>query len=269
MTDRRTDHPTTIAILGGTGALGRGLAVRFARAGIRVRLGSRDADRAQTRAAAITERPGVPSGSVTGHVTDEAVGDAEVVVLCTPYDAQAATLDAVRDQLAGRVLVSCVNPLRFDADGPHPVAVPEGSAAQAAAARVPDARVVAPLPHRPAAALDAAHGGDDHARAVAAQLGRIRDPEQTPSARILRAMRDGPVPFFRFAMDASERHARHFRDHPLDPASQSRFQEQSAESLRRQSEIEAADSMDFATYRQQYIEQELLPGRTPATAGTG
>ncbi|MCC5871354.1 MAG: glutamate--cysteine ligase [Gammaproteobacteria bacterium] len=122
---------------------------------------------------------------------------------------------------------------------------------------------------RTAAALDAAHGGDDHARAVAAQLGRIRDPEQTPSARILRAMRDGPVPFFRFAMDASERHARHFRDHPLDPASQSRFQEQSAESLRRQSEIEAADSMDFATYRQQYIEQELLPGRTPATAGTG
>ncbi len=122
---------------------------------------------------------------------------------------------------------------------------------------------------RTAAALDEAQSGDDHARAIAAQLARIRDPEQTPSARILHAMREGPVPFFRFAMDASEIHAGHFRSRPLDAASQTRFQQQSEASLRRQAGIEAADSMDFATYRRQYIEQELLPGRAPATAETG
>ncbi|MCC5886875.1 MAG: glutamate--cysteine ligase [Gammaproteobacteria bacterium] len=122
---------------------------------------------------------------------------------------------------------------------------------------------------RTAAALDEARGGDEHARAVAAQLSRIRDPEQTPSARILAAMRDDTIPFFRFAMDASERHAAHFRARPLDPASRTRFLQQSADSMRRQSEIEAADSMDFATYRRQYIEQELLPGRAPAAAETG
>lgn len=122
---------------------------------------------------------------------------------------------------------------------------------------------------RTAAALDEARGGDHHARAVAAQMARIQDPEQTPSARIVRAMQEDSVPFFRFAMDASEDHAKHFRDRPLDPASQSRFRQQSEESLRRQTEIELDDSMDFASYRRQYIEQELLPGRAPATAETG
>lgn len=122
---------------------------------------------------------------------------------------------------------------------------------------------------RTAAALDEARGGHQHARAVAAQLTRIQDPEQTPSARILRAMEEDHVPFFRFAMNASENHARHFRQRALDPASQSRFQQQSDESLRQQTEIEVADSMDFATYRRQYIEQELLPGRATAAAETG
>jgi 8-hydroxy-5-deazaflavin:NADPH oxidoreductase len=74
-------------------------------------------------------------------------------VLCTPYDAQAATLTPLARQLAGQVLVCCVNPLAFDADGPYAPEVPGGSAAQEVADLVPDARVVAAFHHLPAPLL--------------------------------------------------------------------------------------------------------------------
>lgn len=120
-----------------------------------------------------------------------------------------------------------------------------------------------------AAALDRAHGGDAHARAVATQLERVRDPGRTPSARILEAMQTDGIPFFRLAMNASEAHARHFRAQPLSAVTLHRFQQQSRESLEQQQAIEAADEMDFASYRRQYIEQELLPGRPQLAAESG
>lgn len=119
---------------------------------------------------------------------------------------------------------------------------------------------------RTAAALDAARGSAACSAAVASQLDRVADSTQTPSARILATMRTESIPFFRFAMSASEAHARHFRSRPLDPDTQARMEAQSAASHVTQAEIEAGDDMDFSSYRRQYIEQELLPGRARRAA---
>lgn len=172
-----------IGLLGGTGAQGRGLASRFARAGHRVILGSRDPDRAATVAAELTAdldaRFAPVAGTVRGGANAEVVDDKAAVVLCTPYDAQAATLAPLAERLAGRVLICCVNPLAFDADGPHAPEVPGGSAAQEVAALVPDARVAAAFHHLPAPLLLAGDpheatvmvcGEDDDAKRVAIEL---------------------------------------------------------------------------------------------------
>jgi hypothetical protein len=126
--------PRTIAILGGTGAEGSGLALRFARAGARVRIGSRDLARAREAAA----RAG---GAVEGRLNPEAVEDAEVAVLTVPVDAQIATLKSVRAALKpGTVVVDATVPLEIAVGGrlSHPLALWAGSAAQQAARHVPE-----------------------------------------------------------------------------------------------------------------------------------
>ena len=117
---------------------------------------------------------------------------------------------------------------------------------------------------RAAELLDAARGGSGCSDAIATQRRRVADPDLTPSARILAEMSRNDVPFFRMAMSASELHARHFLGRPLDAETLARMRAESEASLATRAAIEAADVMDFATYRQQYIEQELLPGRAPA-----
>lgn len=112
---------------------------------------------------------------------------------------------------------------------------------------------------RSARALDAACGNDAASRSLDAQRARLEDPECTPSARILADMRERGIPFFRLAMDASRMHAQHFRDLPLSADAVARLTAESRDSLARQAAIEAADDMDFATYRRHYIEQPLLP----------
>lgn len=141
-----------IAVVGGTGPQGRGLAVRFARAGHRVVIGSRAADRAGEKAAAIAERAG-EGAQVRGAANDDAVGDVAVVVLAVPYEGHAELVRSLGSSLVGPVVVSCVNPLAFDASGPYAVEVPAGSAAQEAQALVPDARMVGAFHHVSAAKL--------------------------------------------------------------------------------------------------------------------
>ena len=107
-----------IGIIGGTGKEGRGLAVRWARAGHQVFIGSRDPARGAAKAA---ELGGMSGG---GNV---AACDAEVVVLSVPYGAHAATLQSLAPHLAGKVVVDITVPLR-----PPKVRVvhlPEGQAA--------------------------------------------------------------------------------------------------------------------------------------------
>ncbi|MCB9561250.1 MAG: NADPH-dependent F420 reductase [Kofleriaceae bacterium] len=140
-----------IGILGGTGKEGRGLAMRWARAGHHVVIGSRDPERATIAAAELAARAG--AGGLHGGALAAAT-DAEVVVVSVPYPAQAATLEPLRAALAGRIVLDLVVPLV-----PPKVArvhLPPGGAAalEAQALLGADARVVAALHHVSSTVLD-------------------------------------------------------------------------------------------------------------------
>ncbi len=125
-----------IGVLGGTGDQGRGLARRFAMAGLSVSVGSRDVGRANQAAAAIGH-------GVVGHDNATCASSSDVVIVAVPWDGHAATLSDLREELAGRIVVDCVNPLGFDKQGAYALAVEEGSAAEQAQGLLPDSTVVA------------------------------------------------------------------------------------------------------------------------------
>ena len=129
-----------VAVLGGTGEQGRGLARRLALAGQRVVLGSRDAGRA---AAAAAELP----GDVSGADNAAAAQAGDLVIVAVPYDGHRELLASLAGPLAGKVVIDCVNPLGFDKQGAYALPVEEGSAAQQAAAVLPDSRVVGAFHH--------------------------------------------------------------------------------------------------------------------------
>ncbi|MEZ7002333.1 NADPH-dependent F420 reductase [Streptomyces sp. AD55] len=141
-----TPAPAPVAVVGGTGPQGRGLAYRLARAGHPVVLGSRDAGRAAEAAAALRGLPRV-AAPVEGAANEDAVRRAETILLAVPYQGHADLVASLAEDLAGKVLVSCVNPLGFDKGGPYGVPVPAGSAAEEAAALVPSAVVVGAFHH--------------------------------------------------------------------------------------------------------------------------
>jgi len=135
-----------IGILGGTGDQGRGLAYRFAAAGHRVIIGSRSEERARTAAAELTEALGGQS-SVEGMANAGASRHADVVVAAVPWEGHASLLGSLAGELAGKIVIDCVNPLGFDAKGAYALSVPEGSAAQQAASVLPGSTVVAAFHH--------------------------------------------------------------------------------------------------------------------------
>jgi NADPH-dependent F420 reductase len=141
-----------VSILGGTGALGRGLALRLARAGHPVLLGSRDASRARDAAEDLAVAVG-GDVRIDGASNEEAAGAGEVVLLATPWDASGESISVLADPLAGRLVVSCINPLGFDKDGPYGLPVPEGSAAEQVAALLPASTVTAAFHHLSAPSL--------------------------------------------------------------------------------------------------------------------
>ncbi|MBT6440851.1 MAG: NADPH-dependent F420 reductase [Alphaproteobacteria bacterium] len=128
----------TIAILGGTGPQGSGLALRFAIAGVDVVIGSRDGTRAADGAAALAVKLPAGAGSISGLGNDEAVAAAdEIVILSVPWNAHQRTLEGIKDALAGKILVDIVVPLAED--NPKKVVMPpEGSATEAAQALLGD-----------------------------------------------------------------------------------------------------------------------------------
>tara|TARA_R110002095_G_scaffold76514_1_gene65417 strand:- start:1974 stop:2642 length:669 start_codon:yes stop_codon:yes gene_type:complete len=144
-----------IAILGGTGPQGKGLALRFAAAGVDVVIGSRDGDRAAEIAAELNQLLNAPNAEISGADNIAAVHAAdEVVILAVPYSAHDATLDAIKSALSSKILVDIVVPL---ADGdPKAVAMPaEGSATEAAQALLgADIPVVGALHNVSAATLN-------------------------------------------------------------------------------------------------------------------
>jgi len=141
----------TVAVLGGTGPQGRGLVRRWAAAGVPVVVGSRAAERAAETAADLAEATG---GDVRGLANADAAAAGDVVVVAVPWDGHADLVAARAAPLAGKVVVDCVNPLGFDKQGAFALAVEEGSAAEQAAALLPDSTVVAAFHHVSAALLD-------------------------------------------------------------------------------------------------------------------
>ena len=132
----------TVGILGGTGDQGRGLARRLALAGNRVIIGSRNAGRAAAAAASVGSPP-----QVSGVTNEEAVRAADVVIVAVPYEGHADLLGQLASGLEGKIVIDCVNPMAFDSHGAYPVPVPEGSAAQQAAAVLPGCTVVGAFHH--------------------------------------------------------------------------------------------------------------------------
>jgi NADPH-dependent F420 reductase len=110
-----------------------------------MRLGSRAAERAAQAAVDLRAAAGVEH--ITGHANAECVAGADVVVVAVPYEGHRELLESLRGLLIGKLVVDCVNPIRFDGHGPFPLGVPEGSAAQQAEKALPESTVVAAFHH--------------------------------------------------------------------------------------------------------------------------
>ena len=143
-----------VSIIGGTGALGFGLAVRLGAAGVPVTIGSRDAGRAQEAAGRAGET--VPAGSFEGLVNADAAAASELVFLCVPLRNQAENLFNLREHFReGQLLVDATVPLAAPLGGKatRTIGIWQGSCAQQAQEMVPEGvRVVSAL-HTVAAAV--------------------------------------------------------------------------------------------------------------------
>nr|WP_262500975.1 glutamate--cysteine ligase [Pseudohalioglobus sediminis] len=106
-----------------------------------------------------------------------------------------------------------------------------------------------------AATLDAAHTGSQYGESLREQRAKVADPELTPSARVLREMRENSQPFFRLALAYSQRWAEHFRQRQLSPEQIADFAAQATESLQAQQAIEAGDTLAFEDYLANYYQQ--------------
>lgn len=178
--------PQPVTIVGATGDLGFGLALRLAHAGVAVTIGSRDRERAAHAAQQVLEA--VPGADVRGLANPDACAEADVVVLSVPFASQASTLKSVKDALRpGTLLLDVTVPLATAVGGrpTRTLVVPQGSAAQQAQELVPEGVTVVSGLHTVAAKhlADLAHpldedvliaGDDGDAKArVAALLTRI------------------------------------------------------------------------------------------------
>ena len=139
-----TDTKYTVAVIGGTGPQGKGLGYRFAKGGHDVVIGSRAAEKAEVVAKEVAERLGDAGGAgrVSGAANPDAVADCDVVLLAVPYDGHDELVASL--PLAGKTVISCVNPLAFDKRGAHGKVINggEGSAAESAQELAPEATVV-------------------------------------------------------------------------------------------------------------------------------
>ena len=125
----------TIGVIGGTGDQGRGLAYRWAKAGLAVIIGSRDPERARTAAAEL-------GLGIQGMANAQCAAAADVVLIAVPWAGHDATIASLAAELVGKIVIDCVNPLGFDKQGAYVLEVEDGSASQRAAALLPDSTVV-------------------------------------------------------------------------------------------------------------------------------
>jgi len=191
-----------IALVGGTGPEGRGLATRFALAGHEVVIGSRGAERGAEVAAELAASLATTASTattVTGTDNATAVAAADLVVVVVPYSAHRPTLEGLGTALDGKIVVDAVVPVYFE-KGPRPVDVEAGSATEEAKQILPDARVIGAFHNlsaevllEPDAPLNAdvlVTGGDKEAKELVMALAN-----EIQGARAVDA---GPLRFSRF-----------------------------------------------------------------------
>jgi 8-hydroxy-5-deazaflavin:NADPH oxidoreductase len=164
-----------VGILGGTGPAGRGVAVRLADAGLRVTIGSRDAERAAAVAGEVLER--WPALDLALDGSDNAGAAAcDLVIVATPWDSAVATARSLREPLRGKVVVSMANALVKEGREMLPLIPPRGSVAAAVQAALPESLVAAAFHHLPASEMENLESGlesdvlvcSDHPEATAA-----------------------------------------------------------------------------------------------------
>lgn len=125
MSEEDTSLIITLAVIGGTGKEGSGLALRWALQGYRVIIGSRSAERAQEHAQQLNER--INSNVVLGMSNEAAAQQAEIIILSVPYSAHQSTLETIKPYLTGKILVDVTVPLQPPAV--RTVHIPEGKSA--------------------------------------------------------------------------------------------------------------------------------------------
>jgi len=151
----------TIAIVGGTGPEGSGLAIRWARAGETVVIGSRDPQRAADTAKQMVGGAGVLAGAISGTDNKSACEQSDIIVLTVPFEAHAETLKHLKPALlTGQILVDTTVPLAASVGGraTRTLGVWQGSAAQEAAELATGVAVVAAFHNTSAEVL---RGDDD------------------------------------------------------------------------------------------------------------
>jgi len=162
---------TTIGILGGTGPAGQGVGIRLAVAGHNVILGSRDEQRAKEVAGGL-EHPG--AGVIDGRSNEEAA-QADIVIVATPWDSAVATVTALREQLAGKIVVSMVNALTREGRELLPLYPPRGSMAAQIAHALPASDIVGAFHHLPAAQMKDLSSGLDADVVIFGDNANVRD----------------------------------------------------------------------------------------------
>ena len=116
----------SVAIVGGTGNLGSALAIRLGAPGVKIIIGSRDAEKA--RSAVQTLKPNLRAGEIVGTTNREAVRDAAFVVIAVPYEGHAQMVQDLQGQVSGKIVIDTVVPLNKG----KPFVPPAGSALQEA-----------------------------------------------------------------------------------------------------------------------------------------
>ena len=130
-----------ISLIGGTGPEGRGLALRFALAGHDVIIGSRDKSKAELAVESLKQKS--VNLNISGLDNLQAAKEGDIVFIAVPFGGHKETLESLRKDLSGKIVVDVVAPLKFSKGKAMAIDVPEGSAALQAQALLPDSRIVA------------------------------------------------------------------------------------------------------------------------------
>ena len=129
----------TIGFIGGTGPEGKGLAARFAGAGLEVAIGSRSAERGEEAAEDVRSLSG---GTVRGATNEDAARQSDIIILTVPYSGLAATLEGLVEAIGDKIVISAVVPLRFAKGRVSMLQLEDGSASEEAQRILPNAKVV-------------------------------------------------------------------------------------------------------------------------------